>query len=236
MIKKFVLLSSVLFMLFPVQAKSLQPFSATFKVEALGMHIGYAEHQLRCQGTSCELTSDATPTGLARHLIGEKSHEKSFIELNQQQLSWKSYQNTIKRLRNQSIKDQFTLELDMETNQIINAERNQNWEYSLDTFDSLSMAYALQHRLLHQQPLTHMILQEEKQQRQLNFIAQTVSSLNTPFQSRLATHYYIANADDYRVSVWLAPELNFFPVQVEIYDKKRRRGFILSLDQHPDFN
>ncbi|WP_044409548.1 DUF3108 domain-containing protein [Thiomicrospira microaerophila] len=232
---KPLLLFAYLTLLFSPQAHSLQPFSATFKVEALGIHIGYAEHQLRCQDTLCELTSNATPIGLARRLIGEQSHETSTLELNQHHLSWLSYDAIIKKMRNQSIKEQFNLQLDKESHHIINVQRNQTWEYTHDTFDTLSMAYALQHRLIHQQPINNMILQEEKQQRPLSFIPQTLGTLNTPFQARLITRHFIADAADYRVSVWLAPELNFFPVQVEIYDKKRRRGLMLSLNERPDY-
>jgi hypothetical protein len=98
------------------------------------------------------------------------------------------------------------------------------------------MAYALQYRLLHNQPIETMTLQEEKKQQQLIFIAQADNRLNTSFKSHLVTNYYVADTANHRVSIWLAPELDFFPVKVEIYDKDNRRGFSLSLDQRPKYN
>lgn len=220
---------------FFLQAYALEPFSARFSVEALGMHLGYAEHRLRCEGSDCQLSSDAKPIGLARLLIGEQSHEVSTLVLSSSGLAWQGYENTIRSTRNNGIKDQFSLEHKADTQQIINPQRAEHWDYHPNTFDSLSMAYALQHRLAHQQPIETMILQEEKRQQTLNFSRQHTAYLNTEFKNQLETHPYIANTEDHRVAVWLAPELNFFPVQVEIYDKKRRRGMILYLTAMPTY-
>ena len=218
-----------------LQAYALEPFSARFSVEALGMHLGYAEHRLRCEATQCQLSSDAKPTGLARYIIGEQSHETSTLTLSASELTWQGYKNTIKSTRNQSIKDQFSLLYNPDLQQVINPQRTEQWDYQPNLFDSLSMAYALQHRLASGQTIEKMILQEEKRQRMLNFSRQQTVYLNTEFKNQLETHPYMANTEDHRVAVWLAPELNFFPVQVEIYDKKRRRGMILNLTAMPTY-
>ncbi|UQB43019.1 DUF3108 domain-containing protein [Thiomicrospira microaerophila] len=216
--------------------KALTPFEASFKVEALGFTLGKADHKLSCKNHHCELTSHATPTGLARRLIGEEGRERVQLELKDDQLSWLAYENKTLNIRNQEITDQTLVRLNMETQEIENQERNLTWPYTPTTFDPLSMAYALQHRIQHNQPLDAMLLQEERRQRPLAFELRGNAALRTPFQSQLTTQHYVADSPEYMVSVWLASELNHFPVQVEIHDKKRRRSMRLSLLSRPNFD
>ncbi|WFE68736.1 DUF3108 domain-containing protein [Thiomicrospira sp. R3] len=219
-----------------LNANALTPFEASYKIEAFGLTIGRADHSLTCKNQQCDLTSHATPTGLARRLIGEEGHERVQLALKDNVLYWLSYENKTIKIRSQDVVDQVFVSLNPDTLTIENLERNQSWAYDTNTFDPLSMAYALQHRLLNNQPIDTMTLQEEKRQRLLTFNDFGEVLLSSAFKSRLKTNHYVADTPEYKVSIWLATDLNLFPAQVEIYDKKRRRGMTLSLLKRPTFH
>jgi len=219
------------------QAESLIPFKAKFEVEALGMKLGNAKHRLTCQESQCILTSKAKPSGLAALLSSESAYEEIHLSQKEKQLKWLKYKKTTTTKKNGDTKKKTTLlVLDEQAGLISNPHKQLEWSAKPNVFDSISLAYGIQHAVLNNQVLNSFVLQDAKFQDNLTFKSQ---KKNYPIELAFADDEinavkYHFESEHARVELWLLPEYNYFPGLIKVLNNKNQT-ITLSLAEPPKY-
>lgn len=235
---KLLLYKSLLFWVvccFPLlsQAKSLPDFSASFDVRVLGFKVGQAHHRMQCHNSDCLLTSEAKPPKWAQRFINESAVEK--IKLSQQlgEFKWLEYKKYLtRRYEDRTEEKTYTIIRDEANKRIVYQEKNKVWPVQTHVYDVISLAYAIQFRLINQQPLKDLFLQSDKSQQQITFKKQNLSDeIDLPIEDELQTKRFDFHNDKISAKLWLIPKMNYFPGQIEIENKENDRTIVLELDK-----
>ena len=212
-------------------------FNAEFTVRVMGINVGTASQSLSCEAQRCLLKTSAIPDRWARRLANEQTHERIELSLDDSsQLRWLSYQKTLQRYRGNTTPQITRFFWDSEANEIVNPDRNLSWPASEQTFDMISIIYALRQSLRAGQPNPPLLLQEDKRQTPVNFVsANQTTQVHTQFRSNLAARYYEWASKEVQVKIWLLDDFVFFPGRIELTQHDNGRSVILSLKSPPTF-
>ena len=206
-------------------AGELQDFKATFKVEALGMTLGLAKQSMRCKDNTCILKSDAKPSGFAAMLSSDHSSEAVTLIQKDHQLNWLSYEKlgfTKKHGQDHIKKESLLLQPKTEQIQAFKNEKlRQTWPAKSHTYDSLSLAYAIQHAQLNQLSLDRFVLVDSKFQDALTITQDAKFAKIALAETGLsveAQHYNI-ESEHTKINLWLLPKYNYFPGKIRIVNQ-----------------
>lgn len=242
---KALLISALLALLsnasFAVQIKTLPNFKAEYEVQFMGFNLGLAHHQFFCQADQCTLTSNAKPEGWVARFVNESTKER--IQIRQTETDqghpaeflWQSYHKTLYRKKSDKliVKNYDLVRRDGKI-LYLQSEPPLSWPARPGVYDAVSMAYAIQFRQLNQQAFSGLFLQDEKGQYPLTLTQSESDSVEVDWEeNELPTQQLRFKSSQANITVWLAPSLNFFPVQVEVYNKETRKTVTLTLHRAP---
>lgn len=218
-------------------ANPSQNFNAEFAVRLMGFNIGTVEQKMRCQTDTCTLTSEAEPPWWARRFINESTFETTKILTENNQFRWLSYHKDLtRRLEDQTLQIKTDLIADLEKDLIHSPQKELSWPGSPYAYDIMSIAYALQFYSLNGNPIPPLVLQEEKQQTQVEFnVANQSTKTHLNYKSNVKARYYEWTTDTQEIKVWLIEDLNFFPGRIEVNNTQAKRRVILALDKPPHY-
>ncbi len=238
------LLSTFLVCLAPLSfAQTLPNFKANFDVQFMGFNLGTAKQQFSCQNNLCTLTSVAKPEGLVAKFVNESTVETIKIQQSDTLFRWLSYHKTLTRHKSgRTIIKQ--MDLVRQNNQVIYLQADalmpRTWPASDNLYDTLSLAYAIQYRLLNHRPITGLILQDEKGQYPLQLLDRAQDSVELPWLDDEVPATYLKFKTNFAtLRLWLLNPgtlkqgLNFFPAVVEVYNKRTDKTVELSLQSPP---
>lgn len=238
------LLALLLSTSFAVQAKTLPNFKAEYDVQFMGFNLGLAHHQFSCQADQCTLTSNAKPEGWIARFVNESTKERITIHQTDAnkghpaKFLWQSYHKTLYRKKSDKliVKNYDLVRRDGKI-LYLQSESPLSWPARQGIYDAVSMAYAIQFRQLNQQPFSNLVLQDEKGQYPLTLTQSESDSIEVDWEEdELSTQQLRFKSSKANIKVWLAPSLNFFPVQVEVYNKETRKTVTLTLHRLPKIN
>lgn len=214
-----------------------QNFNAEFAVRLMGFNVGTVQQKMHCEANICTLTSEAEPPWWAKRFINESTYETTKILTENNQFRWLSYHKELTRHhddRTQHIKTD--LIADLEKDLIQSPQKELSWPGSPYAYDIMSIAYALQFYTLNGEPTPPLVLQEEKQQTQVEFnVANQTTKTHLNYKSNVKARYYEWTTDTQEIKVWLIKDLNFFPGRIEVNNTQAKRRVILALDKPPHF-
>ncbi len=217
-------------------AEKIPDFKASFEVEAMGMSLGKAKHQLRCQDSDCTLTNQAKPEGFAAMLSSDSSIERVKLKQTENGLFWLSYHKTGYSKKNgQERKKVSILEKSHTDNKVTffrNQKKKSEWPIQNKLFDTVSLAYAFQHAYLNQNPLDQFVLQDTNFQDKLELKTQKNDSIDLGFADRINAVKYRLVSQNVQIELWLIPEYNYFPGRMRIVNQNDKT-ITLSLVKPP---
>ena len=203
----------------PAYAERLGDFKARFSVEAMGMTLGQAKHRFHCDGENCTLTSEAKPSGLAALFFSDSSFETVQLKQSENRLQWLKYHKIgFSEKEGENQEKHTTLSVDSSHEKIVYHEKSRHWDYQAKAFDSLSLAYAIQHAHLNGLSMDDFILQDNNYQDTL-----TLKSVNRDAvlalsfaESDLDAVKYHFTSEHTDIELWLLPELSGFPGKIRV--------------------
>lgn len=219
----------------------LKSFKASFDVRVLGFAIGEAFQEMQCHDQHCELKSKAVPPSWARRWINEEAIE--VIQLNQSEegLRLQEYKKYLTRhYDDKTIKKTYTIQRQQTNNRFQYLEGDKSFPLKDSAFDVISLAYAIQYHIINHLPLNDLYLQDEKIQQKLAF-SQIAKDDSLYFEfaedmgddGELSVKRFAFSNDKIAAKLWLIPSLNYFPGQIEIYNKTEDRTITLELNKKP---
>lgn len=217
-------------------ANALQGFDAEFGVRLMGVKIGNVDHKMQCHQNACTLTSEAIPPRWARRFINESSVETVQLRVNEQQLEWQSYNKKLeRRYSDRVVQIETDFIYDAQTNRIHYPQKDRTWEAKPNTFDLISIAYALQfYAQKNPNRLPELTLQEEDQQQTIQFrVENKKTRVHLDYKSNLDARFYEWETEEHHIKIWLIEELNLFPGRIDVYNKRVDRRLRLVLNQAP---
>lgn len=221
-----------------VYAEPLKNFKAAFEVEAFGMSLGLAKQEMQCNQGLCTLTSKAKPSGFAAMLSSDSSVETIKLKQQQNQLNWLSYHKLgISEKNGKKKTKEQTLEQSPDSVKYIkNGQLQKQWPAKAKSFDSISLAYAIQHAKINNQSLDGFVLQDTKFQDVLT-ISQTQKLVKIPLaktdKSVMAEKYQISSKN-VKMDLWLLPNYQYFPGKIRIVNQQDKT-ITLSLAEPPKY-
>lgn len=219
----------------------LKNFKASFDVRVLGFTIGEAFQEMQCRDQQCELKSQAVPPSWARRWINEEAIEVIQLNQSEQGLKLQEYKKYLTRhYDDKTIKKTFTIQRQEAQNRFQYLEENKNFPLKDQAFDVISLAYAIQYHVINNLPLNNLYLQDEKIQQKLIF-SETAKDDSLYFEfaetmgddGELSVKRFAFSNDKIAAKLWLIPSLNYFPGQIEIYNKIEDRTIKLELNNRP---
>lgn len=222
----------------PVFAETLLPFKATFNVRVFGFNVGEARQSLSCRQQNCLLTSEASPPNWAQRFINESAKEQIHLIQNDHEFKWLKYKKFLTRHYDDHTEHKtYTLVRDETNKHIHYVEENKNWPLRSLIYDPISIAYAIQYRILNHLPLDNLYLQDDKVQQKIIFSTQNKSDeIDLDFKDELQTKRFEFHNDKMSIKLWLVPEMAYFPGQIEVENKTEKRTITLELNRVPDFS
>lgn len=203
---------------------------STFDLYIKDIYVGEAKHQLQCE-TDCRIKSHAKPQGLAAMFIQDEFWEESLMLVDGQELRWQAFAFK----QTQRGKTQKEYQIHRQGNVAVHSKSQVQVDLMPHTYDTLSLAYAMMWHKIQQHPLPAFnLLDDQHFYQNLRFNAPQNSQLQLHF-AQIATEKYVWQDDnkDYKVTIWLAPQWQYVPVQVTIEQKSEGRHVRLSLKNQP---
>lgn len=218
-------------------ANSLKDFKAEYNVEAMGMTLGKAKHSLKCQENNCTLTSTAKPSGIAAMMSSDSSVEKIQLQQAGNRLTWLKYDKTGISKKDGKVRNKnSTLELIGSEHKIAyfrNNKRKRDWPSQPRTYDSVSIAYAIQHAKLNKLSVNGITLQDSNFQDKLTLKSNTHGKINLSFADEaLNAVKYRLESKNVKIDLWLLPKYNYFPGKMRIVNQNNQT-ITLSLVEPP---
>ncbi len=219
-------------------AATLPNFKTSYYVNAFGVDLGKAKHRFTCHQQNCTLVSEAKPSGVAAMFFKDRSIETIQLQQTPTSFTWLSYhkQGISKKNGNEEIKHT-TLKRDKANQKIVYVEKKRNWPIQPNTFDIMSLAYAIQYFKLNNRPLNTIELhiqdsnfQEKLQLKQANH----PEPLHFKFSNNaFNTLKYTLESKQSRLELWLLPNYDYFPSKIRLIDKKENKTITLNLAELP---
>ena len=226
-----------LFSINPSYSAELSDFKATYDVDALGLTLGQAKHQFTCQNSNCVLKSDAKPSGFAAAFFKDSSHETIHLKQTKDNLTWQSYHKLGISYKDDKAKEKHqNFVFNADKNSVVYPEKAREWPMQPKLFDSISIAYAIQHAVINQQPIDSFTLQDGNFQDKLNlkstdkhnFVALDFADDNIDAVKYRFTSQHV------EIELWLLPKYNYFPGKIRIVNKEEKT-ITLTLAEPPKF-
>ncbi len=219
-------------------ATTLPNFKTSYDVNAFGVELGKASHQFQCQQEDCTLISRAKPSGLAAMFFSDSSIETSQLKQTKDNLVWLSYHKIgISKKDGKKIKKHTSLKRDEESKQILFIEKNRTWPIQDNTFDIMSLAYAIQYFTLNNRPLNTLELHIQDSNFQEKLRVKTIEqsdSLKFKFSNK---HFkavkYVLESQQFKIELWLLPNHQYFPGKIRLINKKEDKTITLNLAELP---
>ncbi len=223
-----------------VFAQELKNFKAEFEVEAFGMALGKAQQDFNCLNNLCTLTSRAEPSGLAALISSDSSYETVHLRQSDSSLTWLDYHKTgLTQKNGQTQKKETTLKFIEPENKIVaykNQRKKNEWPSQANTYDSISLAYAVQYAQLNQGSFDHFFLQDISFQDllKLNSIDRN-SRITLSFSDEdLDAVKYHFTSDHVKIELWLLPTYDYFPGKIRVVNQ-HNKTITLSLAEPPEY-
>lgn len=228
-------LATLLLMPIRTEAVTLPDFKATFDVKVLGFTVGQAHQQMQCHQAHCVLKSEAKPPKWARRFINESAVETVHLQQSDTEFKWMEYKKFLTRhYDDKTVQKTFTLVRNEAEDYIEFVETNRTWPMQKDVYDVISMAYAIQFKVLNQQPLDTLYLQDDKIQERFKFTQQNrKDEIDLDFEDEVQTRLFAFHNGKIDAKLWLMPDLNYFPVRIIILNKSEDRKIELELNRKP---
>lgn len=235
--KRFSILLGLYLLSINAHAAQLLPFKATFDIRVFGFNVGEAVQSLSCQQQKCILKSEASPPKWAQRFINEAAKEQITLTQNDHEFKWLEYKKFLTRHYDDHTEHKtYTLVRDETKHQIHYLEGKKSWPSHKLVYDTISIAYAIQYRVLNHLPLNDLYLQDEKVQQKIHFDTQNQKDeIDLKFKDDLQTRRFEFHNAKMSAKLWLVPDINYFPGQIEIENKEKDRTITLELNRIPDF-
>lgn len=219
-------------------AVPLPNFTSSYHVNAFGVDLGKAQQTFSCEQENCTLVSSAKPSGLAALLFSDSSIETIKLKQTEDNLIWLSYHKLgISKKNGKEVQKHTTMVRDEANNQIHFIEKNRTWPIQINTFDIMSISYAIQYFKLNNRPLKDLELhiQDSNFQEPLQFkIIDQPDELNLKFSyTPLKTLKYTFESKQSRIELWLLPNKQYFPAKIRLINKKEDKTITLNLAELP---
>jgi len=219
-------------------ANTLPNFKTSYYVNAFGVELGKATHQFQCQQENCTLISRAKPSGIAAMFFSDSSIETSQLKQTNDHLTWLSYHKIgTHKKEGKAIKKHTTMKRDEASNQVIFIEKNRTWPIQENTFDIMSLAYAIQYFKLNNRPLETLKLhiQDSNFQEKLTF--KTVKQTD-PLKFKFSNKHFKAvkyafESQQFKIELWLLEDYQYFPSKIRLINKKEDKTITLNLAELP---
>jgi len=217
---------------------TLPNFKSSYYVNAFGVELGKATHQFQCLQTDCTLVSRAKPSGLAAMFFSDSSIETIQLKQTKDTLTWLSYHKLgISKKEGTTTKKHTTMKRDDANNQIIFIEKNRTWPIQANTFDIMSISYAIQYFKLNNQPLNELELHIQDSNFQEKLVFKTIDQPE-PLEFKFAHHTfkalkYVFESQKSRIELWLLPDHHYFPGKIRLINKKEDKTITLNLAELP---
>lgn len=221
-----------------VTAQILPNFNSSYYVNAFGVDLGKAKHTFQCQQTDCTLVSHAQPSGLAALFFKDTSTETIKLQQTDKALKWLSYHKLgISEKDGKKTEKHVTMKLDEPNNQIVFVEKQRIWPIQPNTFDLMSIAYAIQYFKLNNRPLETLELhiQDNNFQEKITFkYIDKAGQLPFEFSDKIfKTQQYTIDSKKTRIELWLLPNYHFFPGKIRLTNKQEDKTITLNLAELP---
>ncbi|WP_321323961.1 DUF3108 domain-containing protein [Thiomicrorhabdus sp.] len=233
----FIMLFLSLFISLPAYSVELPNFKAVFDVEAIGITLGQAKQSFICQQQKCTLKSDAKPSGLAAAFFKDSSHETVQLLQNDNQLNWLSYHKLGISYKGDKAKEKhLNLTYNAKTDMVDYPQKKREWPMRENLFDSVSIAYAIQHAILNKQPIDNFTLQDSNfQDKLIHKATDKHNFVDLDFaDDSLDAVKYSFTSNHVNIELWLLPKYNYFPGKIRIVNKEEKT-ITLSLAEPPNF-
>jgi len=222
----------------PLFANTLPNFKSSYYVNAFGVELGKATHQFSCQQEDCTLISRAKPTGLAAMFFSDSSIETIQLKQTKDNLIWLSYHKLgTSKKGGKKVQKHTTLKLDSENDQVVFVEKNRTWPAQPNTFDIMSIPYAIQYFKLNNRPLKALTLsiQDSNFQEKLTFTTLDQSEkLSFKFSNQeFKALKYVFESQQFKMELWLLPKYHYFPAKIRLINKKEDKVITLNLAEQP---
>lgn len=210
-------LSAVLLSALISVAQAAPPaFQVTYSVEYSGLTLGNMQSNLSYSGNNYTYQKSAKANGLAALVSGNTINERSTGVKQGSQLKSTSYLYDFKSKR-KTRKDQFTI-----NNTQVSGNYDNN-AYSLtvpaNTSDPMLVELKIMDDLAANRPLNYQVTEKGKL-KTYQFKRLGKEKISTPAGDYNAEKIQMVRTDDEReTTFWLAPELNYLPVQAEHNEK-----------------
>lgn len=218
-----------------VNAAKLPEFEALFDVKAFGLTLGQAQQKLTCKKEACELSSYAKPTGFAANFFQDTSLEIITLQQQNSQLIWRSHykKETLYKDNTKEVKER-KVYVNAENSKILHSQNTQQWPIKKQVYDSISMAYAIQHALINNAPLDQFTLQTFKYQEPLRLQSdQQYETLALSFAKDVTEAVkYRFESTKAKISIWLLPNEQYFPAVIQV-TKDDNKTVTLTLAERP---
>lgn len=211
----------------------LQSFDAEFNVKIFYFSVGTAYQSLRCEADgNCLLKNQAKPPKWAKRFINESVKEEIQLQQTSSQLLWKSYKKHLTRTYEDRPTRQIYTDLVNQAGTIKHLQSDRTWTYQPQTYDLISLAYALQHAVLNKLNLKKFVYQDEKGQQGLKLKqSYEYDELELPIEYEIETERFEFRNGKINAQIWLAPSKNYFPVMLVLEDKEKDRTITLELSK-----
>lgn len=217
---------------------TLPNFKSSYYVNAFGVELGKATHQFQCQQTDCTLVSRAKPSGFVAMFFSDSSIETIQLKQSKDALTWLSYHKLgISKKDGKTTKKHTTMKRDESNNQVIFIEKNRTWPIQTNTFDIMSISYAIQYFKLNQHSLKALELHIQDSNFQEKLIFKTIDQpekLEFKFSNRSFNALkYVFESQKSRIELWLLPDHSYFPGKIRLINKKEDKTITLTLSELP---
>ncbi|MCF6253326.1 MAG: DUF3108 domain-containing protein [Thiomicrorhabdus sp.] len=219
-------------------ANTLPNFKSSYYVNAFGVELGKATHQFNCQQENCTLISRAKPSGLAAMFFSDSSIETIQLKQTKNTLTWLSYHKLgISKKDGKKVQKHTTLKRDTENDQVVFIEKNRTWSAQPNTFDIMSIPYAIQYFKLNNRALKTLefSIQDSNFQEKLSFTTiDQPENLSFKFSNRaFKALKYVFESQQFKMELWLLPKYQYFPAKIRLINKKEDKIITLNLAELP---
>ena len=116
-------------------------------------------------------------------------------------------------------------------------EKNRTWPIQPNTFDIMSMSYAIQYFKLNKIPLAKLNLHIQDSNFQEKLMFKTIDQadqLSFKFTRKdVKALKYVFESQQSRIELWLLPEYDYFPGKIRLINKKEDKTITLNLAELP---
>ncbi|MET1253671.1 DUF3108 domain-containing protein [Aliikangiella maris] len=205
----------------------LHPYNAVYEIASDGEKLGKATRRLKRQNNQWELEISSK---LKKWLLSLKSKETSAFIIKNKQLQTTHFLTSTKISFKspRMVEQNFDWQKQIETGK----KGEQFWELPLQDqlFDRMSHILQLRADLLTHQPTFKYLISYKGRRKIYEYAKTAKESLQTPMGTYEAIRMDRISGDDSNFSIWLCPELNYFPIKIAQFEQDKP-DVILTLSQ-----